>query len=261
MKLYCVINGKKYDIVEGATFAEEYNETLDSGTIMLDQVPKIENLEPFDDVYIYDTETEGQNFYKHMLVDSFNEELNNVRFKHYKYKINLFSETKKLEKVVLPNISITQPVDKTRRRSVWEYLNVYLDLYSPKIKIINGSSWKYEKKYSFSDFHNLPEGYDECEYLESDGNQYIDTGYAPGSGAKIEVQYQTTQLSSITDAALMGYRQSNTDGGAFIVWARNESYANNEIVAINVNEHTDPYYLELNPCPHQWQRLSVRSRS
>ena len=53
MKLRCMINGVEYDIIQGATFSEEYNETLDSGTIILDQVNKIENLKPYDDVYIY----------------------------------------------------------------------------------------------------------------------------------------------------------------------------------------------------------------
>lgn len=197
MKLYCIINDKRYEIVEGATFAEEYNETLDSGTIMLDQVTKIENLEPFDDVYIYDDETNGNLFYKHMLIDTFNEELNNLNFgndsvyvKLYKYKIQLFSETKRLEKVILPNISITQPVDKNRRRSVWEYLNVYLDLYSPKIKIIsNDFTWNYKNKYSFSNFHDLPDEYEEVEFLQSTGTQWIRTGLQIQEGDRIVIEF------------------------------------------------------------------------
>ena len=59
MKLKCKINNKEYDIVQGATFSEEYNETLDSGSIIIDQVPKINDLKPFDDVYIYDGEFKG----------------------------------------------------------------------------------------------------------------------------------------------------------------------------------------------------------
>ena len=53
MKLRCMINGVEYDVIQGATFSEEYNETLDSGTIILDYVNKIEDLKPYDDVYIY----------------------------------------------------------------------------------------------------------------------------------------------------------------------------------------------------------------
>ena len=53
MKLKCRIHEKEYPIVVGATFAEEYNETLDSGSIIIDQIPKIKNLKPYDDVYIW----------------------------------------------------------------------------------------------------------------------------------------------------------------------------------------------------------------
>ena len=52
MKLKCMINNKEYDIVNGATFSEEYNETLDSGSIILDGVEKDNDLRPFDDVFI-----------------------------------------------------------------------------------------------------------------------------------------------------------------------------------------------------------------
>ena len=53
MRLKCKINGKEYDIVQGATFSEEYNETLDSGSIIIDRVPKITDLSPYDDVFVY----------------------------------------------------------------------------------------------------------------------------------------------------------------------------------------------------------------
>lgn len=304
MKLYAVINSERYEVGVGSTFSEEYNETLDSGSIIFDQIPRIRDLKPYDDVFVnsdpielpasfyerstgtaaqkgtylriqattlkglraltfivyslirptspglgqgsvrpdpsqnyrmtcrfkrisstssgafiveFETRFSGgfifdhginvnsqdststltvtftsgthqgeqvwngkvssytsgsgtvpltfsitqkpiiSEFYKHMLVDDFSEELNNVITKSaakYKYKINLFSETKRLEKVILPNISITQPVDKSIRRSVWEYLNVYLNLYSPKIKVVDdleNNTWKYENKYSLSD--------------------------------------------------------------------------------------------------------------
>ena len=51
--LKCKINNKEFDIVVGATFSEEYNETLDSGSIILDHIEK-QDFKPFQDVYIYD---------------------------------------------------------------------------------------------------------------------------------------------------------------------------------------------------------------
>lgn len=55
MRLKAAINGQIYDIVEGATFAEEHSETLDSGTIIIDKVSKFD-LRPYDDVFIFDAD-------------------------------------------------------------------------------------------------------------------------------------------------------------------------------------------------------------
>ena len=55
MNLKCRINEKEYDVVvQGTTFSDEYNETLDSGSIILDHIEEIKDLKPYDDVYIYE---------------------------------------------------------------------------------------------------------------------------------------------------------------------------------------------------------------
>lgn len=292
MELKSKINGKVYYPAQGCTFKEEYNETLDSGTIILAQVPNKINLKPYDDVYIYDNdfighpyeeeeialstsfkdgifpnykniiikETENlkkivtfindivssdirvnfyrefteenkiltctleynkekdeillkndedrnitfkynqsldkycseikidkfsflpnefksfkitlmanpssnNTFYKHLLIDRFSEEIINMgnNTKYYTYKIEMFSETKGLEVVQLPNISITQPLNFEKKKSVWEYLNMFVNMYSPKIKMVddeNKKTWKYVNKYKVSsmlkkDFENV----------------------------------------------------------------------------------------------------------
>lgn len=191
MKLKCKINNGVYDInlTQGATFKDEYNETLDSGTIVLSRVSKIKKLKPYDDVFIYSDEDEinftgycpeedcvykiGENkrkfkFYKHLLVDAFTEERINVYGGDddskliYKYKISLFSETKGLETIQLPNISITQPITMFNengeriRKTIWEYLQQYIYLYSPKIRVKkNRTTWQYIPKYVLS--HELQE--------------------------------------------------------------------------------------------------------
>lgn len=171
MKLKCRINGKNYDIVQGAAFADEWNETLDSGTIMLSSVDKIEGLLPYDDVFIwnaeqdflgykydeekkcvvhYDSNEEEVNlkFYKHLLVDTFSEELINIDENKYKYRIQLFSETKALENIVLPNTSITQPINVAKRKNIYEYLKMFLNMYNPKIRrLVNEDNWEFEDKY------------------------------------------------------------------------------------------------------------------
>ena len=178
MKLKCKINGKIYDIVQGCSFTDNYEETLDSGTIILSQIPKIENLDPYDDVFIWDSEkfdfdgfenygiqgykkTIYNGFYKHMLIDQFSYEmLNMVDFNTgngvnnipplYNYTIQLFSEIKAMEKIILPNISVTQSLNVNKKKTIYRYICDFLEMYSPKIKVVDNQdekTWKYEQKY------------------------------------------------------------------------------------------------------------------
>lgn len=151
MDLRATINGIQYDILQGATFAEEFNETLDSGSIIINNVQKIKDLMPYDDVFIYsftdpeykfkgypfDSDNPRPKFYKHLLVDQFTEEVLRLGDREedgrYKYKIELMSETKKLETIQLPNISVTQPI-KGEKRSVYKYAEIFVNLYSPTYK-------------------------------------------------------------------------------------------------------------------------------
>ena len=180
MNLKCKINGIEYDLlVQGNTFSDEYNETLDSGNIILAHINKIKKLKPFDDVYIYDSNFEfggygyykyedGKEdygaifdsngnlkpenvFYKHLLVDSYTEEFVNIKDRVYKYKISLMSEIKALEKVQCPNISVTQPLNANKKVSVYEYLVRFVEMYSPKYKKVKNKSsktWTYVAKYT-----------------------------------------------------------------------------------------------------------------
>ena len=165
MKLKCKIKNKNYPIVQGVTFSEEYNETLDSGSIIITHVSKVRNLKPYDDVYIYDNEFNGfywddkkeimvkkgeNKFYKHMLVQNFTEEILNLKDGIYKYTVSLMSEIKFFEKIQLPNISITQPLNKNKKISIYEYLDRFVKMYSPKIKVAidkDNKKWEYQPKY------------------------------------------------------------------------------------------------------------------
>ena len=166
MKLKCRINNKDYDIVQGATFSDQFSETLDSGSIVIAHVKKIHDLEPYDDVFIWNADESfngyGSNvqlptFYKHLLVDRFSETKDVLTENIYTYKIELFSETKRLEKIILPNINITQPLEKTLKTSSYDYIKNFLDLYGPLIKISTSynsntrkGNWEYQPKYSVS---------------------------------------------------------------------------------------------------------------
>lgn len=193
MKLKCKINNIIYEdkLVQGIPFSDEYNETLDSGTIILSQIPKIKNLTPGDDVYIYEGDFQGFNakgeilgtctFYKHLLVDQFTEERLNLKSDLYKYKIQLCSETKGLEFVQLPNISITQPLNINKKISIYEYLKKYIDMYSPKIKVAtdneNSQTWRYQNKYKLSE--NIVDILDKDEENPYSMEQIFGNTYSP----------------------------------------------------------------------------------
>ena len=181
MGVKCWINGKNYDVVQGVTISEEYNETLDSGNLIISNVSQID-LKPYDDVIIYESIDKDGNlyeldgwetgvipdnliFYKHLLIDQFTEEIlylgdetgefdkfgnpivENMKFK---YRIQLFSETKKLETIQLPNISVTQPLKESERKIVYKILEQFLEVYNVKEKIAvdtNKKIFEYKNKY------------------------------------------------------------------------------------------------------------------
>ena len=60
MDLKCRINNKDFKLIQGTTFSEEYNETLDSATLMFVSNEQ-EDIRPLDDIFIYDKEFNGYN--------------------------------------------------------------------------------------------------------------------------------------------------------------------------------------------------------
>ena len=145
MVLNCIINGIEFkDVIpQGSTYIDEYNEVLDSGIIMLGQVTKL-NAKPGDIVYIFN---EGKTYEKYFAIDEFDGERVNIDEKLWNYTIKLCSETKLLEKIPCPNLNITSG----KERTIWDYLTIYVNFYSPKIRVIDGGSWRYVNKYVLDD--------------------------------------------------------------------------------------------------------------
>ena len=169
MNLIVRIHDREYkeEVAQGITFSEEYNETLDSGSVRLTHIKgQIEGLKPYDDVYIYDSEynfddniaywrTGGDEkndpFYRHLLVDQFSEDVINLSEGIFSYTIELFSETKGLETIQCPNISVTQPLNVAKKIDIYTYLVRFTSMYSPKYKTIdpdNEGHWMYTQKYT-----------------------------------------------------------------------------------------------------------------
>lgn len=126
------INGieEEYKIAEGAIFIENFNETLDSGTIILPQLTHEIDIEPYDEMIIWSTsDSKVQINQRRLLVDTYTSIQTCLSPVRYKYEISLFSETKELEGILLPCLSITKLFSGTPR-TVYYYLNEYLDKYN-----------------------------------------------------------------------------------------------------------------------------------
>lgn len=152
--LKCMIGQSQtvYEIADGAVFIENYNETLDSGTIIIQQRFSEIDIEPYDSVVIWSgdlADLTPQVEIKRMLVDSFTCTQTSLNPPIYKYEISLFSETKKLEGILCPSLSITKPLSGSQL-SVLDYIKRYVDLYSPK-KSSNPFIGAYENEIGIAD--------------------------------------------------------------------------------------------------------------
>ena len=111
----------------------------------------------FDEIgFIFDNKAKTKKFYKHLLLDTYYKERINVSpyldngKTLYKYRLQLFSEAKRLETIQLPNISITQPVKfgNKKTKTVYYYIKQFVNMYSPKIKVdVGDGKWQYLNKY------------------------------------------------------------------------------------------------------------------
>lgn len=200
MNLVARINGKVYEIEQGVTFAEEFNETLDSGVITTYELQeKIADMLPYDDVLIYSVDGKNDDgeyyytisnqnytfkgypfsttnpkpkFYRHLLVDQFTEDIVNIDDSIFKYKIELMSETKKLETIQCSTISITQPLS-TEKVDIFTLIERYVKMFSPVYKEAGeNNSWHFKKKYSIDKTSLEPifKGFYAKDFTETNGS-------------------------------------------------------------------------------------------
>lgn len=134
-----IINNEKYKVRDGINYKEEYNEQLDSATLKIDVYGKELDIQPFDNVVIYDSNNKINKLY--LKVDSFVDEIfnfkNPLKNSDRTYTISLVSETKALERVTMPNLSTTQRINTTEKISVWTQIERIFNHYIPKIKVVD----------------------------------------------------------------------------------------------------------------------------
>ena len=143
-----LVNGieTKYPVVEGATFVSNYNETLDSGTIILAQLSSKIQIEPYDVAVVKSSvdDTTREINDRVMLVDKYVCTKTGLNPTFYKYEITLMSLTKMLEGIICPSLAITKLAGD--ERMIYYYLVTYNNLFGEKAK----STFTYLNKLSFT---------------------------------------------------------------------------------------------------------------
>lgn len=67
----------------------------------------------------------------------------------------------------------------------------------------------------------LPAGYTEVAYIESDGTQYVDTGFKPNQDTRLILDFEPV---SVSQTHLFGSRSASSGSDAFLTLATNECY-------------------------------------
>lgn len=181
-KIFARIGGVDFPIEYGFTITECLGDELDSASIKIPHIrikkdgeytPQgkvLESLKPYDEVILHDcnpsegnfwdaikrkyscvTEDNGR-FYRHFLAMSPSATAVSLNDDYRNYSISLVSETKGLEKVIMPSRTITQPIG-TPGRTVEFFATEFIERYSPLFKITSdGKTWRYAPKYIPSDY-------------------------------------------------------------------------------------------------------------
>lgn len=158
---------KEYPCVLDEPYTDNFNEQIDSMSILIDNITEqIQFTRPYHFVKIVNKGEDGFKWasknadgtitYKNsviMLLDNYVETETDI-FNHiYKYQLNLMNVVKLLEKIQCPNLVITHSL-VNGSHSIWWYINHYMKLYSPKIKIsTDGETWSYDYLFKWNNLN------------------------------------------------------------------------------------------------------------
>lgn len=157
-------NPNYYPIEEGSVFTDDYNETLDTGTIIISNVPETDSgrlidISVYDTVLVYSS-LNGSSYtlIKRMLVDRFEDTRTRTTTPFYhSFTIYLFSETKALEGICLPNMSFTKRPSSSGDYvyQVFDHISELLNQYSPRKRVGTSSIWNWVQVFSISTTQDL----------------------------------------------------------------------------------------------------------
>lgn len=130
-----LINGIEYNYKPGFSIKRILSDTLDTALVIIPQVTEME-IEPLDRAELHG---------KKMYVSAYTRKV--VSFESprvYNYQVELISMTMYLQRIWMPNRSVTQPIVGTKK-TIYEVLNNYIAVYAPSLSL---SMDLYDKTYN-----------------------------------------------------------------------------------------------------------------
>jgi hypothetical protein len=125
---YVKINNVSVNFKYGLTIKEILNKDLNTGVLLIPHTSKL-SIEPMDQVEI---SVESNILY--FLVASFNEKIVNFDgSKVYSYEVTLVSPTIYLQRIILPNRSITRKISSDTSLSIYEFVSRLIFMYAPNL--------------------------------------------------------------------------------------------------------------------------------
>lgn len=125
------INGNQVNFKYGITLKDILNQDLNTGSLVIPNSDELD-IEPFDLVVItYETIKQIK-----LYVGTVSSKITKFSgVKKYNYDIGLVSLSTKLQRIILPNKSITQSLDGTQDKTIKTIMLEYLELYAPSLTL------------------------------------------------------------------------------------------------------------------------------
>src|SRR5574344_103723 len=141
------INGNIIVPEYGIVLKGELTETLNSGYVIFYSDVKLD-IDSFDCIKYT---INGIETYQVVDVPVENEVgFDNGIASQWEYILTTMSESKLLERITCPASAVTQSKIGTERHSIYYYIQKYTNLYAPKIKVGNNTSFNYQNKWSIA---------------------------------------------------------------------------------------------------------------
>lgn len=127
---------KKYEVASDASVTEEFSETLDSASVVLPSLLATDDIvfgvKPYDEVYLSVTTDGSEEYGSRFLIDSIDStQVSYSGDGRFDVTLQLMSETKRLEKIQLPNKAFTHS-KVNGAKTIYEAAEYLVATYSPR---------------------------------------------------------------------------------------------------------------------------------